>query len=98
MTSKTVQSRKDEILNNFLREYEEGKKEENELNETITKFDKQIKDSIEISDNVKQQLHEQQLKNARNKGYLRILLPKYPHKCKNIILIFLFCILFYCCI
>jgi len=82
MTSKSVQSRKDEILNNFFDEYADGKKEEERLLVSVSEWDDIIKGCIEISDEIKQELHEAQMKNARNKGYLRGLFPKYQHKCK----------------
>ena len=80
MATKTVQNRKDEVLNNLLEEYSEGVKEEEGIVACVSKWEVLIKDCITISDDVKQELHEAQLKNARNKGFLRTLLPKYPHK------------------
>ena len=82
MYTKTVQSRKDEVLTNLLQEYTEGLKEEEVIVACVAKWDVLIKECVANSDDFKQKLHQTQLKNARNKGFLKSLLPKYPHKCK----------------
>jgi hypothetical protein len=82
MTTKTMDQRKEEILDNLINEYNVGVQFEERFKESLTEIIAEIKESIKLVNNCKQNIIEQQLKNNRNKLYLKSILPKFPNKCK----------------